>query len=350
MIRQSSNDLAERVDGPPASDGYDAVRGALAITRRDELGKIRLRGAGAVDLLDRLVTGDVVRLHEYGIRWTALADERGRVLADLQIYKGFEEFTITCDRAVLSVLLDALRDADAGDVEIDDQTLGYAAFVIEGPDADNVPALLMGADAAALSLLRFTTGTIAGCDVMVGRIGYTGEFGYIFFVPRAHSDEVDAAVAASLPHAVHCGPDAHDLLQLEIRAFNRRVDIMRGESLLEAGLHWMVDFRKPRFHGRDAIMSEKAAGLAQRQVAFVLDGADDVQRGAQVLLRDAPVGYVVNSGFSPVLRKTIGLAYVAEPYAWVGVETRIQTPSGAKPARFVSSPFITTESTKRAFR
>jgi aminomethyltransferase len=349
MTGQTSNNLAGEIDGPPASSGYDAVRGSLAITRRDDLGIVRLSGPVAVDLLDRLVTGDVVRLHEYGIRWTALADERGRVLADLQIYKGFGEFTVTCDRAVLGVLLDAFRDA-AGDVAIEDQTSAFAAFVIEGPDADNVPALLLGPDAAALSLLRFTTGTIAGVDVMVGRIGYTGEFGYIFLVPRERSGEVDAAVAASLPKAVHCGPDVHDLLQLEIRAFNRRHDIMRGESLLEAGLHWMVDFRKPQFRGRDAIMSEKAAGLTQRQVAFVLDGADHVQRGAQVIVNDVPVGYVVNSGFSPVLKKTIGLAYVAEPCAWVGVQTRIQTLSGATPSRFVSSPFITTESTKRAFR
>jgi glycine cleavage system aminomethyltransferase T len=82
----------------------------------------------------------------------------------------------------------------------------------------------------------------------------------------------------------------------------------------------------------------------------VLDGADHVQRGAQVILNDAPVGYVVNSGLSPVLQKTIGLAYVAEPFAWVGVATRIQTASEATPSRFVSSPFITTESTRRAFR
>jgi aminomethyltransferase len=185
-------------------------------------------------------------------------------------------------------------------------------------------------------------------DVLLSRIGYTGEFGYVFFVQSDQIASLVERIREAAPEAVLCGPAVQDLLRLEVRAFNLARDIVSDETALEAGLHWMIDFRKEHFNGRAAVMAEKARGLRYRLVAFVLNGDQAIDRGAAVRDDGRQVGHVAHSAWSPTLRQIIGLAYLDDAYAWVGIDLAVDTARGPGPVRTVSAPFLVTESTLSA--
>ena len=148
---------------------------------------------------------------------------------------------------------------------------------------------------------------------------------------------------------VDCGASVHSLLELETRSFNSDLDMPQGEHPLEAGCHWMVDFRKPGFTGSDAFHTYRESGLKQRMVCLRLDDAGDVAPtllgGVHVDGESEPVGYIANSGWSPTLGTGIALAYLRTEFAVVGLPVTVDTTDGARPATTaVSSPFLISRS------
>lgn len=328
---------------------YLAIRRGVGISDLSDLGKLRVRGPGAAALLDRVVAGNVDRLVENGIRWTVILREDGRVLADVQVYNDFGEYLVTCAGTRRAEVEAALRAHAGADAQVDDLTAELAVVAVEGPRARDVPAAIAGMDASGLPLLRFTRCTVHGEELLVSRIGFTGEFGYLFFLRPALAPALVERIRQVVPAAELCGRDVQDVHRLEVRAFHQDRDLVHGETALEAGLHWMIDFRKPAFAGAEAVRAEKERGLARRLVAFEADGHAAPERGDALHEGASPAGYVAHAAWSPALGRVVGLAYLDEPYAWVGVELEVRTRGGARvAARTVSAPVLVTESTRAA--
>lgn len=335
--------MPRHVSGEEAE--YQAIRHGVAISDVSDCGKFAVSGDGAAELLDDLLAGDVTRLLEGGIRWTAMLDDDGRVVADVQVYNDYDRYFVTCAGALRERVLEALTTQAGDEVKIEDHTTALAALAVEGPLAADVPAAVGGIDASGIPLLRFTRCSIDGREVRVARIGFTGEFGFVFFADRAAAPSLAARIHEAEPHAVLCGQAVQAVTRLEVRAFDLARDVPGGQTALEAGLHWMIDFRKPRFRGRDAVLAEKTRGPARRLIAFVAPGAEPVQPGAAVRDGAEPVGAVANVAWSPALERTIGLAYLDAAYAWVGLDLAVD---GADRITTVSSPILLTESNRAA--
>ena len=329
---------------------YNAIRRGIGVSDVSNMTKLTVRGRGAGRLLDQLLAGDVERMVENSIRWTAVLDDTGRVLADVQVYKEFSDYFLTADADARVPLLGLLRTEAGGDVEIVDLTDSHVAIAVEGPGASNLPGMLFGPEAGGLSFLRFVRIDAHGVSLLIARIGFTGEYGYIFFAPADAVDAVLRQILAAVPSAVPCGPIVQSVLRLEVRTFNRALDLVQGETALEAGLHWMINFRKPHFPGRDAVLQEKAAGLRHRLVGFLAEGEAAIERGQILRIGGESAGYVANTAYSYDLHRTTGLAYVTDCFAYVGVPLVLETASGSLTAKVASAPFLVTESTKHSRR
>lgn len=327
---------------------YQAIRHGVALSDISDTGKFVVSGDGAAELLDELVAGDVTRLLEGGIRWTAILDDDGRVAADVQIYNDYDRYFVTCAGALRGRVLEALAGQAGDEVKVEDHTTALAALAVEGPLAQDVPAAVGGIDASGIPLLRFTRCAVDGREVRVARIGFTGEFGFIFFADQAAASSLVARIREVEPKAVLCGRAVQAVTRLEVRAFDLARDVPGGQTALEAGLHWMIDFRKPRFRGRDAVLAEKARGPARRLIAFVLPDAGPIQPGAVIRDGSQPVGVVANSAWSPALEQAIGLGYLDAAYGWVGLDLVVDGAGGAERITTVSSPILLTESNRMA--
>src|SRR3989442_12998747 len=96
---------------------------------------------------------------------------------------------------------------------------------------------------------------------------------------------------------------------------------------LEAGLGWIVKLDKPGgFVGSDALTRQKQEGLKRRLAGFKLTGKGIARHGYTVLKVGQRVGEGTSGAIRPVLKETIGLAYVpaapADEGATCAVEIR----------------------------
>ena len=103
------------------------------------------------------------------------------------------------------------------------------------------------------------------------RTGYTGEHGYELVVPWERRGAVwDAMLAAGAGDGIRpCGLGARDTLRTEMGYPLHGQDLSPRISPVQARAGWAVGWKKPAFHGRDALVAEREAGPARRSVGLV---------------------------------------------------------------------------------
>jgi 4-methylaminobutanoate oxidase (formaldehyde-forming) len=162
--------------------------------------------------------------------------------------------------------------------------------------------------------------------VLCVRITYLGELGYELYIPAEQAVHVyDRIVAAGQALGLrHAGLKALASCRMEKAYRDYGHDIDNTDSVLEAGLGFAVDLKKPSgFVGRDAVVAKKAAGpLTRRLLQILVKDPEPLLFHAEVVRRDGkPVGYVRAASYGFTLGGAVGLAMIdaGEPLdqAWI---------------------------------
>ncbi|RED44183.1 glycine cleavage T C-terminal barrel domain-containing protein [Aestuariispira insulae] len=341
MTMQNANTPLSFETVQEMSAAYDAVRSRIGLTDISDWAKLKVTGYDAREFLDRVLTGNMQQLGENEILHTMALDADGNFLTDIQVLGGFEDFILLTPADRADALAAAIKpDADE-EVEVVDLGRDYCLIRVDGPESADLPMAILGGAVAGMRIMAFAEADLGDATVTVGRIGTTGEYGYFFLTDASSRDTLLAAIRAEAPDVVDCTADLHRLLQLETRGFNASADRPGGEHPLEAGLHWMVDFQKPEFVGKDGFFA-RAKEAPHHMVCIALDETRVVpETKTQILDGDGnDVGYVANAAWSPTLETSICLAYLKRDMAAVGLPVSIAGQSG----RVVSAPFFITKS------
>lgn len=303
---------------------HNAVRGGVGIFDVSHLGKVIVRGPGAVDFVNRTLSNDLTRIAPGQAQYTLCLDpETGGIVDDIFSYYRDDEHVLLVPNASNNAEVHRRLAAAAPDgVEVVDRHEDFVVLAVQGTKADDVVAALglpVGHDYLSFAEVEWAgaDGIAATADdarVIVCRTGYTGERGYELI---AHSSVAtalwDALMAAGEPHGlVPCGLGARDTLRTEMGYPLHGQDISPTVTPNEARLGWAVGWKKPEFWGRDKVVAEKEAGPRRKLVGLVSTGRAIPRPHMSVrLLRDVPLGEITSGTFSPTLKKGIGLALVA---------------------------------------
>ena len=136
-----------------------------------------------------------------------------------------------------------------------------------------------------------------------------------------------------------CGLGARDSLRLEMAYRLYGSDMDDSTTPLEAGLGWVVKLDKGEFVGRDALLRQKAAGVARKLVGFALTDPGIARHGYPVLQDGRKVGEVTSGTKSPSLGTSVGLAYVPTALAAEGSTFAVEIRGRPAAARVVKTPF-----------
>ena len=301
-----------------------AVRAGAGVFDVSHMGQIETCGPQAFDLLQHLLSNDVRRLPEGGAQYSVLCNERGGVLDDLFTYRLAEEHFLTVTNAANHErdLAWFVRHAAQFDADVVDRRDNFAMLAVQGPQARALLGRL--ADGPLASRMHCSLATIAGVPLLACGTGYTGEDGLELLVDPDRAGEVwDAVVAAG---AVPAGLGARDTLRLEVCFHLYGNDLSEDRGPIEAGLGWCCR-EQTGFIGAEAVAAVRAAGPAQKLVAFEIVGPGIARQGNAVI-----GGGVVTIGtFSPCLERGIGMAFVpaerAEPETELEIDVRGTTRS-----------------------
>lgn len=323
---------------------YDIVRNGVGLFDLSHMTKLYISGDHCCSFLNRLVSGNMDALREGKAMSTLLMRENGNVFCVVWILKDASAFIILTDAEKRHALLQWLNQYSEGYcVTIEDKTDTLGCVSVIGPQAQEIMRAIAGDDIIGLPYLGFEYNAITQC--LICRVGYTGEYEYRLLLPREESAPLMNKImecGLSL-NIAHCDPRVIDTLMLEMRSLNQNKDILEDATPIQVGLHWMIDFRKNDFIGKTIIMQEKKAPRRKLLTLIVQDGAEIIN-GARLYIDDTAVGFVVNHVFSPTIRKEVGLAYVEERVAWVGINFDVETVSSdRRQATTVSSPLFITK-------
>jgi glycine cleavage system aminomethyltransferase T len=202
-------------------------------------------------------------------------------------------------------------------VHVADMTSAYAQINVQGPRSRE---LLQSVTSADLSNDAFPYRGAREIDigfarVLCIRITYLGELGYELYIPTEQAVHVyDRVVAAGEAFGLrHAGLKALASLRMEKGYRDYGHDIDGTDSVLEAGLGFAVDLKKPGgFIGRDAVLAKKAEGpLTRRIVQLLLQDPEPLLFHAEVVHRDGkPLGYVRAASYGFTLGGAVGLAMI----------------------------------------
>jgi aminomethyltransferase len=352
---------------------YNAIREAAALIDVSPLYKYRVAGLDAERLVDRVITRDATKLKVGQVYYTPWCDEHGKVIDDGTVHRlDTNEFRWTAADPQQRWLT---LNARGLDVQIEDVSGQVAAVALQGPLSRDVLEAATGESFADLRYFRRHASKLAGVDIDVSRTGYTGDLGYELWVPAAKAPHAwDALMTAGGAFGLRpAGMLALDVVRLEAGLVLLEVDYTSARHALnpeqnyspyELAMGRLVDLAKAPFVGQLALKAEQArGGPARRLVGVSLDwnpierlySAQDLPPAISPSIDRSPVpvfgagggkqiGKLTSHGWSPILKRAIGLASVPASHEAAGThlqaEWTVEGRRGRVDATVVSLPFL----------
>src|SRR5438094_5836393 len=318
-----------------------AVREGAGIFDVSHMGEIVLEGPRALEAAQQLITNDLANCKDGQAQYAALCNERGGVIDDVIVYRFSPRRLLVCVNATGREKDFEWMRAHLGEgARLEQQSDDWAQVAVQGPRAPELVDALCKPRVLDVQTYHFREATVAGVrGCIVARTGYTGEDGFEVFCPPQGARKLwDALLEKGV---VPCGLGARDSLRLEVAYRLYGNDMDEEHTPLEAGLGWIVKLDKPGgFVGSAALIRQKQEGLKRRLAGFKLTGRGIARHGYPVVKDGQRIGEVTSGTMSPVLKESIGLAYVPAALAKDGSAFDVEIRGKPVPARVVKTPFV----------
>jgi len=327
------------------TDEHMAVRTQAGLFDVSHMGQIELAGPDALAAVQWISSNDASRLAVGQIQYSALTTPEGTFVDDILVYRlGDQHFMLVVNAGNIMKDYEWIRarvTERGGDVSVVNASSRYALIAIQGPKAEAILQRLTGIELSAIKYYWFANGEVSGVRVTVSRTGYTGEDGFEVFVPPAQAEQVwnallDAGAADGLKP---CGLGARDTLRLEASMRLCGSDMDEQTTVIEAGLGWIVGWKKGEFIGSEILRAQKAGTLERTLVGFEMVDRAIARHGYPVVIGSDVVGVVTSGTQTPFLKKSIGLAMVPVSRSAPGTPLHIEIRGRHVAAVVVPEPF-----------
>ena len=310
---------------------YAAIRNACAVFDLSPMTKHRITGPDALAFLDRLVTRDVSKIKPGRVGYCVWCDDNGRVIDDGTIFHLKAGDYRLCSQERQLEWLD--RSAFGFDVNLVEETHDVACLAFQGPTSCAVLKAIGCGGVENLKPFDIGYWPFAGGELMVSRTGFTGDLGYELWTDNSRAIPLwDALFDKGAIHGIRpMGTNALEISRIEAGFMQAHVDFMpadqaihldRSRSPFELDLGRLVDFKKPNFNGRRALLEEQKRGSRYRFVRLEIAG-NKVARAAYIYNKERKgqvVGTVTSAEWSPSAKTNIALASLHMPWGRPGDE------------------------------
>jgi len=320
-----------------------AVRTQAGLFDVSHMGEILISGKQALDFVQYLTPNNAGRLKPNRAQYTALTTPQGTFVDDMLVYCFNEEsYLLVVNAANTDRDYEWVCDKQKGfDVLVENQSAEYTQIALQGPKAIEILRPLTKIELSELKSFHAARGSVAGIGALVSRTGYTGEDGFEIYTQSEESVEIWEAILRQgdgygiLP----VGLGARDTLRLEATLMLYGNDIDETTTVLEAGLGWLVKFKKGDFLGRESLLKQKEEGIQRKLSGFEITGRGIARPGYPVFVEGKEAAKVTSGTFAPYLKKSIGLAYLPLEASETGSEIEVDIRGKRVQARVVPLPF-----------
>ncbi len=298
------------------------VRNGVGVFDVSHMGEFFLRGAKALDLIQKITSNDASKLTPGRAQYSCFPNNDGGIVDDLIVYKmSDEEYMLVVNASNLQKDWDWVSSHNDLGVELENASDQYCLFAVQGPKAVSVLQKLTAVNLSEIKYYHFAQGAIAGAsNVIISATGYTGSGGFELYVKNKDAKTVWKNIfeAGKDENIKPIGLGARDTLRMEMGFCLYGNDIDDTTSPLEAGLGWITKFTKD-FTNSEALKAQKEEGVTQKLVGFEMIDKG-IPRHDYILenKEGEEIGRVTSGTQSPMLSKGIGMGYVKKEFASVG--------------------------------
>lgn len=320
---------------------HHAVRERVGLFDVSHLGKITVSGDYALDFLNRTLTNDLNRISDGQAQYTMLCNEEsGGVVDDLIVYRRSDrDFLLVPNAANSAEVFRSLKANSPAGLSIINNHHEYGVLAIQGPRSKEVLiALGLNLD---LEYMSFAEATLAGCELIICRTGYTGEFGYEVLPKWDDVGTVWTLIHKSVLelNGLVCGLGARDTLRTEMGYPLHGHELSLDISPVQAGASWAVGWKKAEFVGRTVLTAERSSGPRRILRGIILEERGVPRPGMQLFQGERNVGEITSGTYSPTRKVGIALALLS-PEIPIDSMVTIDIRGKQVEATVVKTPFV----------
>ncbi len=320
-----------------------AVRTKAGLFDVSHMGEILISGKQAIDFVQFLTPNDAARLSPNKAQYSALTTPKGTFIDDLLVYcLSPEEYLLVVNAANSNKDYEWILSHKQGfEVMVKNKSDDYTQIALQGPNALKILQPLTEINLEEMKPFWSSWGKLEGEEVLISQTGYTGEDGFEIYTLSLRPEKIWEAILEQGKDVglIPIGLGARDTLRLEAKLMLYGNDINETTTVLEAGLGWLVKFKKGEFLGREALLAQKGEGIKREIVGFEIVGAGIARSHYPVFINNKKVSEVTSGSYSPYLKKSIGLTYLPIDFTEVGTEFKIGIRDRKVSARVVPTPF-----------
>ena len=330
-----------------AGEEVDAVGARAGVFDISNVGRIRIRGDEALDLVERVCTADVVRQEDDTARFTLLCNDSGGIIDQCLALRIDDWWLLTTSPISRLKVLEHLQAACEGlSVKVDDQTTKTTMVCVAGAQAEGMLDRSLPIRVAGFKRGQVKTGTLMIARYIALRTCYMGAWALEVILPNVFAGKAwrfitDKAGDNTAPPA---GAAARDVLRIRAGQCRYGHEINETIDPFTAGLGDAVSFDHD-FLGRRALEALADKPPSRRRVGLVMDTPADAAAGGAIPALGTPVARADGGQVGTVTSGTIGardgqviaMAYLASDAAEDGAELLVGQ-DNPRTAKVVSLP------------
>ncbi|MFN3386589.1 MAG: glycine cleavage system aminomethyltransferase GcvT [Candidatus Thermochlorobacter sp.] len=331
---------------------HHTVRHSVGLFDVSHMGKFELKGSGAQDFLQEMLSNDVASLMPGRAQYNVMLYENHSEIPDGGI---IDDLIVYCVSPVHYLLIVNASNTQKdfawlnkhlpNHLVLTDCTDELTLLALQGRYAEQTLQKLTRLNLSHVRHYGFVHGEVAGVEMYVARTGYTGEDGFELCFPNEFAERLwNGLLEAGKEFGIKpIGLGARDTLRLEMGYALYGHEIDETTNPIEAGLGWITKLNKPSFKGKEACLEAKA-NPKRKLVGFEMSGRAIARQGFEITTQSGEtIGKVCSGTLSPTLNKPIGTGYVAlehsEPNSLIYITVR----GKLEEARVTVLPFLSKE-------
>ncbi len=319
---------------------HRSVRERVGVIDLSLMGRIDIRGSGALELVDQLAVNAATKLTDGQAMYTTFCNENGNMVDDVTVWRFNQEyFRVVTSSVMRYKTLKWIQDhrRPGAPAYVTDVSSGLGMIAVQGPKSRDTLQEIVDSDLGQLKFFRFMTTKLAGIPAVIARLGYSGELGYECYF--ATEDTVQAwnsiTEAGKKFQITPYGLDVLDTLRFEKGFIFFGYEVTDANNPYECGLEKWIRSDKPSFMGKSALAKLSVQGPKRKLVGLELSDDEITPISQPVDVQGRRIGETVAGFRGLTVGKNLAWAFVESDKAKEGIEVTVNVKGKNKPARIV---------------
>ena len=330
--------LATSYSGVTTEQEHDAVRDAAGMYDLTAFRMLWLKGPDACAVLDQACTRDITKLKPNRATYTCVLTDKGGVVDDSVVFCTAEdEFLYVIGTGGSGEVIEEIAKGKNVELKWDNS---LQLMSVQGPKAVDILAPNASGDVAGLKFFQHMKTKLFDRDVLLARVGYSGERGYEIYASAEDAPHIWRSILeAGKKHGIKpCSFASLTPVRVEAGLLFHPFDVNEDTTPWEVGLGFTIDKNKGDFVGRDAVLAKKGE---ERFMTRGVSCASDkpLFEGGEELYRDGKkVGKIVTAAYSHRMKKSLAFAYL-DTDVTEGATLTVGKDAGAREVAVEELPF-----------